>query len=104
MYSHVHVMFTSLNTCIYMYFDVCPVPHPVKDRLEAATSFMILGMIATLASLVLFFPFFHWILFIVGAIVSFASSKWVVLSKICFAVIVALHKVPLSLQTVHYYF
>ena len=48
----------------------------MKARLATATSFMILGMIATVVSLVLFFPFFHWILFIIGVIVSFASSEW----------------------------
>lgn len=53
-----------------------PPTHTVKARLATATSFMILGMIATVVSLVLFFPFFHWILFIIGVIVSFASSKW----------------------------
>ncbi|CAI8016101.1 hypothetical protein GBAR_LOCUS9904 [Geodia barretti] len=34
---------------------------------------MILGIIATFVAVVLFFPFFHWILFIAGSVVSFVS-------------------------------
>jgi hypothetical protein len=45
----------------------------MKIRLNAAATFMILGVIATFVSLILFFPFFHWKLFIVGSAISFAS-------------------------------
>ena len=64
-----YVMFIFYHTHHHHHYTL------VKIRLETAAAFMILGIIATFVAVVLFFPFFHWILFVAGSVVSFASSK-----------------------------
>ena len=94
-------------TSSIMYYPPPPPPppppphthtHTVKTRLEVASSFMILGVIATFVALVLFFPFFHWIVFIVGSIIAFASCE---LSNTCACYMDWLYRMCQSKHTIY---
>ena len=48
--------------------------HTVKSNLMAAASFMILAIIATFVSLLLYFPLWHWGFYIAGAVLAVLSG------------------------------
>ena len=113
-YTHMHMYIIHVlyvYTCIYMYIHtyVYMYIHAVKTRLEVAAAFMILGVIATFVSLILFFPFFHWGLFVAGAIISFISSELLashgnttmLLLALCLSALLPCRLVLLHVYTVH---
>ena len=68
-----------MSSCSYTCFeDVATTDFPpaVKTSLEVASAFMILGVIATFVALVLYFPLWHWVIFIFGACAAVASGGW----------------------------
>ena len=46
----------------------------VKDNLTLAAAFLILAVVVTFISMLLYFPLWHWVFYIVGAILAVLSG------------------------------